>query len=284
MNILILHNEKSGFRNRIKFILKIKKKLSIKHNVQLKTFRDINSLDLDDVNQSKKDLIIISGGDSSVSFFINNLKNLDVPFLVIPTGTGNDFAKSLNMKLNVKSILKTIDKFDVQYLTSIISNKNEKIVNFICFGFAAKVNRLANRFPRFLGISKYTLATLISLFGNINESLKIESKNFNENGDYVLAMFVANSNNFGKHFPELKENQTHLLLINKISKLKFLYLFSLLQIRKHEGRKEFRLIPVDSLKVSNNYGELFPQADGETISKGAIEMKMEFKNLQFLRN
>lgn len=270
MNILILHNEKSGFRNRIKFILKIKKKLSIKHNVQLKTFRDINSLELDDVNQSKKDL--------------NNLKNLDVPFLVIPTGTGNDFAKSLNMKLNVKSILKTIDKFDVQYLTSIISNKNEKIVNFICFGFAAKVNRLANRFPRFLGISKYTLATLISLFGNINESLKIESKNFNENGDYVLAMFVANSNNFGKHFPELKENQTHLLLINKISKLKFLYLFSLLQIRKHEGRKEFRLIPVDSLKVSNNYGELFPQADGETISKGAIELKMEFKNLQFLRN
>jgi hypothetical protein len=36
--------------------------------------------------------------------------------------------------------------------------------------------------------------------------------------------------------------------------------------------------------VSRLTGELLPQADGETISSGAKELKIEIANLQFLRN
>jgi diacylglycerol kinase (ATP) len=287
MNIIILHNEKSGSRNRIRLIKRIKNKLSLKHNVELISFDDIKNLNLTKINTDQKDLIIISGGDSSVSYFVNNLKSFKIPYLVVPTGTGNDFAKSLNLKRNINSVLKTIDKFDVQNLSSIISNKDNIIINFICFGFAAKVNRFANKFPRYLGINKYTIATFISLFGKINETLKFESNEFNENGDYTLAMFVVNSNNFGKDLLKLKNienNKTHLLLINKVNKLKFLYLFLLLQIGKHEGRKELRVIPITSLKVSRLEGELLPQADGETISSGTKELNIEFEILQFLRN
>lgn len=287
MKILILHNEKSGSRNRIRLIKRIKNKLSKKHNVELISFLEIKSLNLAGLNAQKRDLIIISGGDSSVSYFVNNLNTFNVPYLVVPTGTGNDFAKSLNMKRNINSVLKTVDNFDVHNLSSIISNKEDKIINFICFGFAAKVNRFANKFPRYLGINKYTIATLLSLFGSINETLKFESGKFNETGDYTLAIFVVNSNNFGKNLLKLRNeenNITHLLLINKVNKLKFLYLFLLLQIGKHEGRKELRVIPITSLKVSRLTGELLPQADGETISSGAKELKIEIANLQFLRN
>lgn len=217
---------------------------------------------------------------------MNKLKDVKVPFLVLPTGTGNDFAKSLNMKLKFKKIINAVNNFEIQKLSSISSNKNDLIINFVCFGFAAKVNRLANKLPRILGIHKYTIATLLSLFGDISETLIFKSKNFNENGEYTLAMLVANSNNFGRNFIQLKgleKNQIHLLLINKLSRLKFLYLFFLLQIRKHKNQKEFRIIPVDSLKVSRSFGELLPQADGESLTSGPIEFKAELDNLQFLR-
>lgn len=286
MNITILHNEHSGFRNRIGLISNLHNKLQKKHNSSLIAFKDISSFNLDLIDFSNQDLVIISGGDSTVSYLLNRLSKFNLIFLIIPTGTGNDFAKSLKMTRKIKKNLEAIDRFEVQKISNIISNNNQIIINFICFGFAAKVNRFANKFPRFLGINKYTIATLISLFGKIDENLKFESDEFNENGQYTLAMLVVNSNNFGKGFTKihnLSRNSIHLLLIDKISKIRFLYLFFLLQIRRHEKRKEFRVIPLEKVKVSQVDFELIPQADGEKFASGTLELKVEFNNLQFLR-
>ena len=97
--------------------------------------------------------------------------------------------------------------------------------------------------PRFLGGVKYTIATIISLFGRHYESLKIESDLIHESGDYSLAI-IANSPSFGgglniSRNAKAIDEKMYLILVNRINRLKLVYLFILLLMKKHYSRKEF---------------------------------------------
>ncbi|OFI49676.1 hypothetical protein BG261_03590 [Floricoccus tropicus] len=58
---------------------------------------------------NKEDILIIIGGDGTLSNAINQLP-IDLPFAYIPAGSGNDFANSLNISKNPIENFKQIQK------------------------------------------------------------------------------------------------------------------------------------------------------------------------------
>ena len=95
--ILVLHNEISGKKNKKVLIEKITNSLNLKNQVTTIIFDDIKGIIQNPKLNDKYDLLIISGGDSSVSYVINQFPTLEIPILIIPTGSGNDFAKYFNI-------------------------------------------------------------------------------------------------------------------------------------------------------------------------------------------
>lgn len=287
MNILIIHNSKSGRKSSQLLIDELTSNLSKNNNIHYLEVFDKRSMNDAISSIQVNDLIIISGGDGTVSFYSEVLVNLDKPLLIIPAGSGNDFANSLGANLDGKLIIDAINEQKMEKVATLLVNENNRILTIACFGFEARVNRLANKMPRFLGGFKYTLATLIGLFGKHYESLSIESDLIKESGDYSLAI-VANTPSFGgglkiSNKANPFDEKMYLILVNKVTKLKLIYLFLLLLMRKHYSREEFREFEIKTLKVEKLDGVLQAQADGESLPEGSITLKLDPNSLKVLR-
>lgn len=287
MNILIIHNSKSGRKSSQLLIDELTSNLSKNNNIHYLEVFDKRSMNDAISSIQDNDLIIISGGDGTVSFYSEELVNLDKPLLIIPAGSGNDFANSLGANLDGKLIIDAINEQKMEKVATLLVNENNRILTIACFGFEARVNRLANKMPRFLGGFKYTLATFIGLFGKHYESLSIESDLIKESGDYSLAI-VANTPSFGgglkiSNKANPFDEKMYLILVNKVTKLKLIYLFLLLLMRKHYSRDEFREFEIKTLKVEKLDGVLQAQADGESLPEGSVTLKLDPNSLKVLR-
>src|SRR5579864_7420494 len=56
------------------------------------------------------DVVVIFGGDGTIHRHLSTLVELDVPVLIVPCGSGNDFARALNIR-NVRDSVKAWHKF-----------------------------------------------------------------------------------------------------------------------------------------------------------------------------
>jgi len=286
MNILMIHNTKSGPKSDTKYVHDLKTKLKEKGNTKFIEVSNVQSMYAVVSLIPENDLIIIIAGDGTVSYFSNYLIEYDKPVLVIPTGSGNDFSKSIGASVNIEEILKIVEKFDIFKTSTMLINETERRLTIACFGFEARVNRLANKLPRAFGKYKYSIATVLALFGRHYETLKIESDSYSEEGEYSLAI-IANTPSFGgglmiSNKASALDDKLYLILVNRVNKFKLIYLFLLLLLRKHYSRPEFREFVTKEIKVDSIKGVLRSQADGESLPEGPVVIKIEPQSLKVL--
>src|SRR6476619_3066826 len=114
---------------------------------------------------------VIFGGDGTVHRHLSQLHQQKIPTLVVPTGSGNDFAKALGIS-NVDIAVRAwkdfcLDRNNVKEIDlGVIKFGNQEIL-FCCVagvGMDAEANAHANRMPAWLkGRGGYVLAALQSL-------------------------------------------------------------------------------------------------------------------------
>ncbi len=288
MKIAFVVNPASGRKFQKKVITDIRRSLQTIHN--LVDFEAQTDQEIDLVSHqihSGFDLIIVCGGDGTVSRVSHFLINNETPLLVIPIGSGNDFANHLQMKCDIDDIHKNINRFNTVNINTIeISNGLHHSLTITCFAFEAKVNRIASMLPRFIGGLKYTIGTFISLLGRSYETVKIESNNIDETGSYSLAI-LANSPSFGggmmiSNKANVYAENLFLILVNRVNKIKLIYLFLLLLAGKHYSRPEFRQFPIQNLAVQSVDRPIKAQADGDSITEGNFSAKILPKSLKVL--
>lgn len=288
MKIVIVVNPSSGRRFNRYAIESLKNRLNINH--QITEFSASSDEELDSVGKSLLsgfDLVIICGGDGTASRICHYLINSDVPFLICPMGSGNDFANHLHMSNNLDEIIYNVNKFETRKINSITINDGQHhCLTIACFAFEAKVNRIASNLPRFLGGVKYTIATFIALLGKSHETVSIESSVITETNSYSLAI-LANSPSFGggmiiSNKAHVEADDLYLILVNKVNKLKLIYLFLLLLAGKHYERPEFRQFPLKELKVRGVDSVIRAQSDGDSISSGDFDARLLSKSLTVL--
>jgi len=288
MNIALVVNPSSGRRFNRQSIEKLKTRLLEKH--QIREFSASSDMELDAVGRHLSagfDIVIICGGDGTVSRICHYLINTDVPLLVFPIGSGNDFANHLNMSNNMDAILNNLDRYEIRKINSIsINDGQHHCLTISCFAFEAKVNRIASTLPRLFGGVKYTIATFIALLGKSHETVSIESSVVTETNSYSLAI-LANSPSFGggmiiSNKAHVEADDLYLILVNKVNKLKLIYLFLLLLAGKHYERPEFRQFPLKVLKVRGVDSVIRAQSDGDSITSGDFVAKLLPKSLTVL--
>ncbi|MCX6457452.1 MAG: diacylglycerol kinase family protein [Actinobacteria bacterium] len=288
MKIALVVNPFSGRKFNREAITTLRNRLLDNHQVE--DFSASSDEELDEVGKvlSKSfDVVIICGGDGTVSRICSYLIDSDVPLIVYPTGSGNDFANHLNMTNDVNSIIKNIEKLETKKINTIsINDGQHHSLTISCFAFEAKVNRIASTLPRFFGRVKYTVATFVALLGKSHETVNIQSSAVTETNSYSLAI-LANAPSFGggmiiSNKAHVEAEDLYLILVNKVNKLRLIYLFLLLLAGKHYERPEFRQYPVKSLKVKGVDGVIRAQSDGDSIGTGDFTAKMLPKSLTVL--
>ena len=123
----------------------------------------------------KPDAFIVVGGDGMVSLGVNLLAKTKVPLGIVPSGTGNDMARSLgipfdNTEAAVETLVaalaagaRTIDAGLIHHFSESGEKKETWFACALSAGFDAVVNERANTMTRPKGPSRYIIALVLEL-------------------------------------------------------------------------------------------------------------------------
>lgn len=223
--------------------------------------------------------LIVVGGDGTVHEVINAITNPTIKLAHIPTGSGNDFSRGINLPRNLNKLLQTIAQSDHEkkYWPSTYSFGHypcKKFVNCIGFGFDAKVAKRANQLKQSFFIRKFRLHKFVYVFALLRELFNYKPKEIvlkingvEKSFKNLLFLVVNNHPYFGggmKINPMAKNNDKtlSLLVVDSIPKWKILLFFVTVFFGFHTSFKEVKTYTSTSVEISSQI--LLPtQIDGE---------------------
>jgi len=189
--------------------------------------------------------IVVCGGDGLLNEVINGIMAEKIPenfaIGVIPTGSGNNFAKALGIPKDIKKAFEII-KSEKKILVDVGKVNQKYFINCFSLGFDAKINDLANKIkenysflPRSLS---YLFAALKEIIFQI-PSYKMEITgeiNFKEK---LALVAITNSPSYGGIFKinpqaSISDGKFNLSKISPVaSKIKAIYTLLLVTQGKH---------------------------------------------------
>lgn len=253
------------------------------------------------------DCVIVScGGDGTVHEIANGLAGTDTPMMILPLGTGNDFAKKIygTKKINVENVIKSFGlysgkiKYDVKPI-DLIDYNGEKCINVMSYGLDTKVEtigrKIAGKVPA-LGHQAYNIAIVPSLMQSLKYSINLELNCINkETGesfvlkeeplDYTL-MAICNASYYGGGFcpapdSRLDDGLLDLALCHPVNLAKVPALIPKYNNGEIEKIKQIETAYVTSGKIWSVDGKaLLGNCDGENFDYNEVNFKIEPKALK----
>ena len=295
-NFLLIVNPLSGKKNGKAIALYIQEKLTENgYNCHLFISQTINHLTnyIKELNLNDFKAIGIVGGDGSMHEFINaalaTSLTIEPPVALFPCGTGNAF----NFDIGCSTIDETlacilsnttsfIDVAEVNY-----HDKRLWSFNILGCGLVADINCLAEKM-RWLGASRYNIASVIKLLANPAVELTIKTDEGTLSGQFSFVL-ACNTRYTGKGMmmaphAQLNDEKFDILVVQACSVWKLLTLFPKIFKGKHLGSEVLRYIQSGSLKITT-INSLATNIDGELKGHTPFEMKVHKNKVRvFVKN
>jgi diacylglycerol kinase (ATP) len=249
------------------------------------------------------DAVLIFGGDGTVHRHLTQLVGLQLPVLVVPHGSGNDFARALKLR-NVRDSVHAWRRFVAghgnlrQIDLGVISTSHDPKIHghyFCCvggIGLDAEVARLANRLPRWIRRrGGYGLSLLPGLLGfeplpvtvQASEACRSESGTMGvfttrHQGPAVVVAF-ANAPTYGggiKIAPHarLDDGQLDICVVGNLGKARIMRLFPSVYSGSHLSIPEVKYFQTERLRLETER-PMDVYADGEYVCRTPVEVSVE---------
>lgn len=226
------------------------------------------------INQYKdfNDVIIYSvGGDGTLNQVVNLVANTNLKLSVIPTGTGNDFYKSL---VNFNG-----DKID-------IGKVNDKyFINVASFGIDSEVANTANilKNKKIRGSLVYP----ISIVKNFC-TYKPMKLNINSEEKLITILTICNASFYGGGFnispnSSLNDGLFDIYTVEKMNKICILKLFYKLIKGTHVNDKKVMMYKTDKINVSSDI-DINCNIDGEIIVGKTFDFSIQNSALNIYKD
>lgn len=145
------------------------------------------------------DLIILGGGDGSVSSVVDVLAHRDLPLALLPLGTANDFARTMHIPTDLDAACQTIADGHVVDIDLGLCGDNY-YVNRASVGLGAEVaQHMSHTIKRYFGPLAYPVATAKAFFKHEGFGAKLDFGDDHEPREFdsLLQLSVANGRYFG---------------------------------------------------------------------------------------
>ena len=265
------------------------------------------------VSSGEADAILIFGGDGTVHRHLAQLVRLQLPVLVVPRGSGNDFARALNLR-SVGDALAAWRQFvgrkenvrpiDLGVITSPVAggapaphepsragNQKPETRNYFCcvggIGLDAEVAKRANQLPRWIRRrGGYVLSLLPALFRFQPPRVQVQSGPPGISGEFAIqhdghAMLVAFANapaygdgvRIAPH-ARLDDGKLDICVVGNMGKARLLRLFPSVYSGSHLSIPEVKYFQTESLRLETEQ-PMDVYADGEYVCRTPVEVSVE---------
>ena len=217
--------------------------------------------------KNEENTIVYSvGGDGTLNEVVNGIAEGKCKLGIIPTGSGNDFYRSLK-EAQTENVRLDLGKVNGRYF-----------INIASVGMDAETCNNANKIKSKIKLhSSYYLALIHTFLTFKSKSLKLKIDKNVYAGDYIIAA-ICNGKYYGGGFKiapvaSFDDNQFDIYLVSKAGKLKLIKILLALLKSEHEKYNEVRKYTGKNITITSE-NNLIVNIDGEiTISKN-IEIEM----------
>lgn len=217
--------------------------------------------------KNEENTIVYSvGGDGTLNEVVNGIAKGKCKLGIIPTGSGNDFYRSLK-EAQTENVRLDLGKVNGRYF-----------INIASVGMDAETCNNANKIKSKIKLhSSYYLALIHTFLTFKSKSLKLKIDKNVYAGDYIIAA-ICNGKYYGGGFKiapvaSFDDNQFDIYLVSKASKFKLIKILLALLKSEHEKYNEVRKYTGKNITITSE-NNLIVNIDGEiTISKN-IEIEM----------
>lgn len=217
--------------------------------------------------KNEENTIVYSvGGDGTLNEVVNGIAKGKCKLGIIPTGSGNDFYRTLK-EAQTENVRLDLGKVNGRYF-----------INIASVGMDAETCNNANKIKSKIKLhSSYYLALIHTFLTFKSKSLKLKIDKNVYAGDYIIAA-ICNGKYYGGGFKiapvaSFDDNQFDIYLVSKASKFKLIKILLALLKSEHEKYNEVRKYTGKNITITTE-NNLIVNIDGEiTISKN-IEIEM----------
>ena len=244
-------------------------------------------------NSANYSAALIFGGDGTVHRHLPQLHQHRIPTLVVPTGSGNDFAKALGIR-SVDLALWAWKKFcsegkNVREIDLGLIRAGGQETLFCCvagIGMDAEANARANRMPQWLkSRGGYVLAALQALiaFKPAEMNITAEGREIRRSAFFIA---VGNALSYGggmKVTPEatLDDGLLDICLVSKMNKLKLLCWVPTIFFGQHLRLKQVEYFQASQIRIEAER-KLDLYADGDYAGQTPVEIGLIRRGLRVI--
>jgi diacylglycerol kinase (ATP) len=245
------------------------------------------------------DVAVIFGGDGTVHRHLSELAALEIPLLVVPCGSGNDFARALGIR-GVRDAISAWRKYetDGSNLRSIdlgviceLGGGKTPVPHYFCcvagVGIDGNIAARANRLPSWLRArGGYALCTPQEFLRFAPLPMKV-SFNGNEGASRpTILASVANAPVFGggmRIAPQAKldDGKLDVCVVRGMDVFKLFCLFPTVYFGRHLGFKEVEYTQTETVRIETEH-PFDVYADGEYICKTPVSLTVAGRALKVI--
>ncbi|MFI5218412.1 MAG: diacylglycerol/lipid kinase family protein [Bacteroidia bacterium] len=212
------------------------------------------------------DVVVAVGGDGTVNEVAQSLKNSKTSLAIIPTGSGNGFARHFKIPMKMEKALDVIKNGNTVCIDSLLVN-DKFCINIAGIGFDAYIAHLFANYGK-RGFNTYIKLVLKKYFHfhDNNYSVEYDSNLINSP---ALLISVANATQYGNNariapnaIPD--DGIIDLTILRRVPVWHFPTVFIKIFLGKLETSKYARMIRSNSFKI-NSDKHMFVHLDGEPV-------------------
>ncbi len=247
--------------------------------------------------------LIAVGGDGTLNEVINGTMHCEEPLRakvkigLLPSGTGNDFARTIGMKKSLKQLIdlilndqiKPIDVGQISYISLDGLLKSRYFNNIADIGIGGEVVAAVNRSKKRLGATlTFFVYSAISFLTYRHRHVRVQSQQVTWEGQ-VVSLSIANGKYFGSGLciapdAEVDDGFFSLVIVGNVSLFDFIRYMPCLRRGEHIVHKEVSYHKIETCQFDSLDKDCPIDLDGEFIGYPPIELKNFHHAIQFLRN
>lgn len=168
--------------------------------------------------------IIAMGGDGTVNEVLNGIADFESCNMgIIPCGTGNDFAKFINLPFEPVKAMQLILESSPKYTDYIQVNGGKRVMNVTGMGLDVAVLERCNRMKFFKGKLQYLISLIITLLKFKWYRFRMSVDGGEEQDKTAMIVAVCNGKYFGGGMPispssSIEDNYLNVIVVNKMKK------------------------------------------------------------------
>lgn len=250
--------------------------------------------------------VLVAGGDGTVQRHLSDLRRIQVPLLVVPAGSANDFARALGFRtkadarraweefLSGGGNVRQIDVGVLEFGGESACPASNSATYFCCAagaGVDAEVAQQANSLPGWLrGRGGYFLAAIPALLGFQGQRITLTAS---QDGQQVriisepgILAAAANTPWYGHGMriapqAELDDGQLEVCFVRRTGKLRLLRLFPKVYQGLHVGLPEVEYFRSERVRIESEV-PLNVHADGELLGQTPVEVSVARRALKVI--